>query len=107
FPTQAPSEPLPRLRLFRAGDLLGRALRHDAPAAFAAFGAEIDDPVGLLDNVEMVLDDEYGVGERDQALENVEELADVVEVEAGGWLVKDVERAAGLALRKLASELDA
>jgi hypothetical protein len=43
--------------LFCAGDLLGGALGYYAAAAFAAFGAEIDDPVGLFYYVEMMLDD--------------------------------------------------
>jgi len=34
-----------------AGDEFVRALGDDAAAAFAAFGAEVDDPVGLLDDV--------------------------------------------------------
>src|SRR5882762_2941595 len=89
-------EGLPGVGLFCAGDEFGRAL-----------GAEVDDPVGLLDHVEVVLDDEHGVAEIDEALQDVEELSNVVEVEAGGGLVEDVERAAGLAFRKLAGELDA
>src|ERR1700694_4390946 len=92
---------------FGAGNEFGRALRDDAAAAFAAFGAEVDDPVGLLDDVEMVLDDEHGVAEIDEALENIEEFSNIVEMEAGGGLVEDVERAAGLALRELAGQLDA
>ena len=56
-------ENLARIRFLDARNLLGRALRDDAAAAFAAFGAEIDDPVGLFDDVEMVLDDEDGVAE--------------------------------------------
>src|SRR6202040_2572301 len=87
--------------------LLGRALRYDTAAAFAAFGAEIDHPVGLLDDVEVVLDDEDGVAERDKALENIEQFADVVEMQAGGGLVENVESAAGLALGEFASELNA
>jgi hypothetical protein len=38
---------------------------------------------------------------------DLEELADVVEVEAGGGLVEEIEGAAGLALGELASELHA
>jgi len=34
----------------------------------------------------------------DEALENVEEFSNIVEMEAGGGLVKDVERGAGLPL---------
>src|SRR6267378_930563 len=90
-------EGLAGVGFFGAGDDFGRALRDDAAAAFAAFGAEVDDPVGLFDDVEVVLDDEHGVAEIDEALQDVEQLSNVVEVEAGGWLVEDVERAACLA----------
>src|SRR5437879_10746457 len=67
-------EGLAGVGLFGAGDELGRALGDDAAAAFAAFGAEVNDPIGLLDDVEVVLDDEHGVAEIDEALQDVEEL---------------------------------
>src|ERR1700744_5527105 len=88
------------VRLFVARDLLRRALRNDSAAAFAAFGTEIDDPVGLLDDVEMVLDDEHGVAKRYQSLKYVEQFSHVVEVKAGRRLVENVECAAGLTLRE-------
>src|SRR5260370_9137078 len=100
-------EGLAGVGLFGAGDELGRALGDNAAAAFTAFGAEVDDPVGLFDDVEVVLDDEHRVAEIDEALENVEELSNIVEMEAGGGLVEDVKRAAGLALGKVAGQLDA
>src|SRR5260370_23155445 len=65
-------------RLFCPGDELWRALGDDAPATLAAFGAEVDDPVGLLNDVEMVLDDKHGVAEIDMALQTVEKLSPVV-----------------------------
>ena len=77
------------------------------PPSFAAFGAEIDDPVGLFDDVEMVLDDQHGVAERDETIQHVEKFFHVVEVQAGGGLVENVERAAGLAARKFAGQLGA
>ena len=40
-------------------DLLGRADRDDLAARLAALGAEVDEPVGLLDHVEVVLDHEH------------------------------------------------
>ena len=89
------------------GDLLGRAVGDDAAAAFAAFGAHVEDVVGVADDVEVVLDDDDGVAEVGEAVEDFEELADVVEVEAGGGLVEEVEGAAGLALGELAGELHA
>src|SRR5467141_4328755 len=100
-------ESLAGVGLFGWGDEFGRALGDDAAAAFAAFRAEVNDPVGLFDDVEMVLDDEHGVAEINEALQDVEELSNVVEVQAGGGLVENVERAAGLAFGKLARKLDA
>jgi hypothetical protein len=50
---------------FDARDEFGRALGHDAAAALAAFGAEVDDPVGLFDDVEVMLNDEHGVAKTD------------------------------------------
>jgi len=72
------------------GDLLGGPGGDDLAAGVAAFGAEVDDPVGGLDDVEVVLDDEEGAAAVDELAEGGEELLHVVEVEAGGGLVEDV-----------------
>ncbi len=40
------------------GDLLWRAVGDDAATAFAAFGAHVEDVVGVADDVEIVLDDD-------------------------------------------------
>src|SRR5580693_1077438 len=100
------SESLARIGFLGAGHEFGRALGYDAAAAFAAFGAEVDDPVGLFDDVEVMLDDQHGVAETDQTLEHVQEFANVVKVQAGGGFVEDVESAAGLALGEFAGQLD-
>src|SRR5712692_7482747 len=83
------------------GHLLGRAGGDDAATGGAALGAEVDDPVGGLDDLEVVLDDDYRVAGVDQRLQDVEQLADILEMEAGGWLVEDVEGAAGRPARQL------
>src|SRR6476469_10967661 len=41
-----------------ACEILWCALRDDLSAAMAAFGAEIDHPVGRLDDIEVVFDDD-------------------------------------------------
>ena len=89
------------------GDQLGRAVRDDAATAFAALGAHVEEVVGVADDVEVVLDDDDGVAEVGEAVQDFEQLADVVEVEAGGGLVEEIEGAAGLALGELAGELHA
>jgi hypothetical protein len=76
------------------GDLFGGAGGDDLTAAAAAFGAHVDDPVGRFDDVEIVLDDEEGAAAFDELAEGGEEFGDVVEVEAGGGLVEDVQGAA-------------
>jgi hypothetical protein len=54
--SENPSQPLPCVRMQIAGYFFGRAFSHNVSAAFAAFGAEIDDPVRALDHVEVVFD---------------------------------------------------
>src|SRR5438552_5606780 len=100
-------EGLASVGFFGPRDEFGRALGDDAAAALAAFRAEVDDPVGLFDDVEMVLDDEHGVAKIDQALENVEEFTNVVEVQASCRFIQNVERAPGLSLGKLTGQFDA
>ena len=58
----------------------------------SAFGAEVDDPVGALDDLDVVLDDEEAVAFVDEALEELYQEGDVVEVEAGGGLVEEEKR---------------
>ena len=70
----------------------GVAIASTRPPLFAAFGTEIDDPVGDLDHVEVVLDDHQRVAGFEQLAERGEQLGDVVEVQAGGRLVEDVEQ---------------
>ena len=54
-----------------------------------------------------MLDDEDRVAQVHEAVDDAEQLADVVEVQAGGRLVEDVERASGVRLAQLAGQLDA
>ena len=77
-----------------ADHILRRSFSHDLAAAVAAFGAHVDDPVGGLDDFEVVLDHDHGVAGVGQLVQHLEQLGDVVEVQAGGGLVED--RGAGL-----------
>jgi hypothetical protein len=76
------------------GHLLGRAGGHDLAAAIAALGADVDHPVGGLDDVEIVLDHHDRVALVDQLVQHFQQLAHVLEMQARGGLVEDVERAA-------------
>ena len=74
--------------------VLGRALRHQLAAALPALGAEVDDPVGTADHVQVVLDDDQRMPGVEQLAQRPHQLGDVVEMQAGGRLVEEEERAA-------------
>ena len=88
-------------------ELAGRADGYDLAAVLASAGAHVDDVVGGLEDVEVVLDDEYGVAAVDELAEEGEECADVLEVESGGGLIEDEEGSSGILLAEFGGELDA
>ena len=63
-------------------------------AAIATFGAEVDDPVGGLDDFEIVLDHHDGIALINQFVQYFQQLGDIVEMQPGGRFVENVERAA-------------
>ena len=91
----------------QCGDFLGRAGGDDLAARVAPFGPQVDDPVGRLDHVQIVLDHQHRVAQVDQPVEHGQQLLDVVEVQAGGRLVEDVERVAGVDAGQFGGQLDA
>ena len=101
------------LRIAPVSEPLALAIASGGPAAtieppsLAGLGADVDEPVGGLDDLQVVLDDDHRVAQVGQAVDDVQELADVVEVQAGGRLVEDVERPAGVGPGQLGGELDA
>ena len=74
-------------------DVFGRAGEHQLAAGLAAFGPEVDHPVGRADHVEVVLDHDHRVPGVEQLAQRAHQLGDVVEVQAGGRLVEQVQRA--------------
>ena len=75
-------------------DILRRAARDKLPAFFAAFRAEIDEPVGAFNDFEIVLDHDDRVARVHQTLKEPNEQRDVVEVQPGGGLLEDEKFAA-------------
>jgi hypothetical protein len=80
-------------KLTRVGTLFSRNIFrragcHDLAAAVAAFRPEVDDPVGGLDNFEVVLDDHDRVAVLDQLVQHFQQLGNVVEVQAGRRFVE-------------------
>src|ERR1051325_3394769 len=88
-------------------DALGDALVDERAAAAAALRAEVDDPVGLGDDVEVVLDHDRGVAGVDEAVQDADQLFHVGHVQADGGLVEDVECFRRVRFGKLVDQLDA
>ena len=88
----------PSVRGCLGRDLLRRAGGDDLTATRAAFRAQIDDPVCGLDHIQVVLNDDDGVAVVAQPMQYVEQLLNVRKVQAGGGLIENVERLAGVAL---------
>src|ERR1039458_2776151 len=89
------------------GNDFGRALCDDLPARLTAFRAEINDPIRRLDHVQIMLDDQQSVARGAELEEDFQQLGDVVEVQAGGRLIQNVERAAGRLAAQLGGEFHA
>ncbi len=80
-------------RALGAGDLLGRARRDDPAAVAPGARADVDHVVRGAQHVQVVLDDEHGVAEVAQAVQDVDQAGGVGGVQADGGLVEDVEHA--------------
>ena len=87
--------------------LLRSAFGDDASAVFAGFGSHVDDVVGAFYHIEVVFDDDYRVASVDKPIQYAQQHAYVLEVQACGGLVEQLECAAGVALGKSGGELDA
>ena len=90
----------PFKELARVGTGIGshvfRPPRHQDPPPFiAARRAQVDDPVSGRDDLHVMLDLDNGVARVGRAVQDFKKLADVVEVQPGGRLVQDIQRAAG------------
>ena len=89
------------------GHLLGRPRGDREATLLAALRAHVDDPVGALDHVEVVLDHDHAVARLDEAPQNVQQPLHVGEMEPRGGLIEDVQRAPGGDLGQLRGQLHA
>src|SRR5438309_1673257 len=61
----------------RLCDLSRPTRGHDSATGFAAFGAEVDEPVGAADDVEVVFDDNECIAQVGKAVQDAQEVGDV------------------------------
>ena len=84
-----------------------RTFGDEFTARVAALGAEVNHPVHALDHFQVVLDHDHRIAGIHQALEHLQQALHVGEMQAGGRLIQDVERAARGALGEFGGQLDA
>ena len=107
------AQSVPRMAAFTGSNLFGRPRRNQFATRIPGLGTEIDDPIGGLDDIKVVFDDEQGVSGIDEALKNLEEHLHVIKVQAGGGFVEQEESrfwSEGLRVlkfREVADELEA
>jgi hypothetical protein len=82
---------LTSVRTLASGDCFGRAAGDYFAAAMSALGAEVNDVVGGLDHVQVMLDYHNRVAGGHEAIKAFQQPFDVGEVQACGRLVEDVE----------------
>ena len=88
-----PCQPLSGVGLRILRNFLRRSHGDHLAAPVAALRSKVNHPIGNFDHVQIVLDDEDRAAGVDEAAESEQQLADVIEMQAGGRLVKNVENA--------------
>ena len=76
-------------------------------ASHTTFGPDVDDVVGIGDDVEVVLDDDDGIAFFHQPVEHIEQSLDVGEMETGGRFIENKDRLARVALSQFRSQFHA
>src|ERR1035437_3051277 len=89
------------------GQVFGCAHTHHRAATGAAFGSQVNQPVGGLDHIQIVFYYHNRVAHIAQLVQDFEQQVDVGKMQTGGRLIEDVERAAGVAFAELERKFDA
>ena len=78
------------------GDVFRGALGNDLTAVDTAFGAEVNDPIGGTDDIEVVFDDEDSIPGFHQPVEDIEQALNIGKVETGGGLIEHIKGLASI-----------
>src|SRR6185503_11229093 len=73
---------------FTTRHIFGYSFDHYLPARLAAFRSEIDDPIGGANEIEIMFDHEERMTFIDESLECLQQNANIIEVQAGGWFIE-------------------
>src|SRR6266851_303382 len=87
------SQILARQRMLGAEEFSRCPLEDDHAALIAAFWTHINDPVGVANHIEMVLNHHHGVAAIDQPVHDGEQATNIRQVQPGRWLIHDIDTA--------------
>ena len=71
--------------------LFGRSSGYHLTPFVTPFRAEIDNPIGGFDYIQVVFYHDHGVAVISQAVQNREQLFDIMKMQAGGRFIQDVQ----------------
>lgn len=95
------------MRMGNFGNPLGFSRENERSSGIPAFRTDVDEVVGVGDDVEVVFDGDDGIPFLDEAVQDVEELGDVGEMESGRRFVQNIEGFRSRTFREVERELDA
>ena len=72
-------------------NLFRGALGNNLAATIASFRSKVHDPVGGLNHVQVMLDDDDSIAMVTQVVQHREQLFDVMKVQASGWFIENIE----------------
>lgn len=84
----------------------GSPHNNDLPSPSATLGPEVDNPIGLFDDIKVVLDQNHRVTEIDQSLQNFYELFHIRKMETRGGFVNHINRLPSATLGEFEGQLD-
>src|SRR2546429_5872041 len=93
-----------RMATWKSCDLLRRTGSDEIAANFATFRSQIDDPVGALDHLQIVLNHNHRITCIAQLHQHLQQFLNVGEMQSGRWLIENVQGAPGCLFRKLRGE---
>ena len=85
---------------------LGSADRNDATSSVSAFGTEVDEPIGRLDHIKIVLDNQDRVALINESFQHGEQSGDILEMQPSCGLVEHVQGMPRWSATELGGQLD-
>ena len=99
-------EILPGVGTLDLSNLFRGSGSNDIATFIAGTGTEIDDIVGILDQVEVVLDQDHGIPGIHQAMQHLKQGCGVGKGKPGGGLIENIERPTCSPLGEFGGELN-